>query len=455
METNRTSAESPTLTIRRADSPHRILVKKSKLLVVSGALQGREFIIDRDTYSIGSGPHNDMILDDSTVSRRHCEIQRRPDGFLIRDLGSTNGTLVQGVRVTEAFLEQGTEFQLGKVRVVFCPLLETMEYEVSPRGEFGRIVGSSVAMRRVFHLAETYAPTDATMLIEGESGTGKDLLAEEVHAHSPRRDKPFVVVDCASLAHDLVTSEFFGHLKGSFTGAGTDRVGAFEHADGGTVFINEIGVLSPELQPKLLRVIEKREVRKVGSNEVRKVDVRIICATNQRLDAEVNAGRFREDLYYRLSIVRIEMPPLRRRKEDIPLLLKRFLEEYYGEKALEYVADFDRTLKAFMIHDWPGNVRELKNVVELASYSGKKPFDLAAFLTMGHLTARAAESPEPVYSADRPFKDAKQDLVTSFERGYIEDLLRKHGGNVSKAAREAGIERAYLQRLIEKHAVKE
>jgi len=445
--------DGPTLVISSERSPNAILVQKSKLLVINGPLQGREFMVDKNVFTIGTGPHTDLTLQDTTISRRHCEIQLVPEGYVIRDLGSTNGTVVQGVKVTEAFLNQSTEIQLGKTKIVFCPLREAMEYTLSKNEVFGAVVGKSVPMRRVFYIAETYAPTDATILIEGETGTGKEVLAEEIHKHSARKNKPFVVIDCAALAKELIESELFGHTKGAFTGANMDRVGAFEHADGGTVFLDEIGDLSPELQPKLLRVLEKKEIRRVGSNKIRGIDVRIISATNRKLEAEVNAGRFREDLYFRLSVVHIDITPLRNRKDDLPLLTKHFLKGYFGEDALGQVADFDKTMEVFRNHDWPGNVRELKNLVEIASYNKQRPVNLGAFLYLGKMKT-SAESIKEENGEMRPFKVAKGDLVEKFERDYISSLLKRNDWNVSKAAREAGIERAYLQRLVKRYDLK-
>jgi len=445
--------ESPTLILSADTDKNRILVQKAKLLAVSGPLQGKEFVVDKDVFTIGTGAGSDLMLEDSTISRRHCEIQLAPDGYLVRDLGSTNGTLVQGVRISEAFLNQGTELQLGKTKIVFCPLQEAMEYKLSSKEVFGSVIGKSVAMRRVFHLAEMYAPTDTTILIEGETGTGKEVLAEEIHRHSKRKRKPFIVIDCGALARELIESELFGHVKGAFTGAGSDRIGAFEHANGGTVLLDEIGDLSADLQPKLLRVMEKKEIRRVGSNQVRNIDVRIICATNRKLLREVNAGRFREDLYFRLSVVHIELAPLHRRKEDIPLLTTKFLKEFHGEDAMKQVVNFDKAMEGFYNYDWPGNVRELRNLVEIAFHGGRRPVDLGTFLYPARGRVRE-ENTGGEYSADRPFKVAKGELITDFERNYIRDILDRHDGNISKAAREAGIERAYLQRLIRKYGVK-
>ena len=442
-----------TLYLRSADAENSLSVRNFKLLIVNGQHQGRELKVNKERFTIGSGPANDLIIEDATVSRAHCEIQSTSAGYAIRDLGSTNGTNIQGVRVSEAFLMPGTEFQIGNTRIVFCPLQESTEYALSSRNDFGDIIGGSVPMRRLYHIAETYARTDATILIEGETGTGKELLAEMIHRHSPRRDKPFVVIDCASLAENLIASELFGHSKGAFTGANMDRIGAFEHADGGTIFLDEIGDLGLDMQPHLLRVLEKREIRKVGTNTVRKVDVRIISATNRRLENEVNANRFREDLFFRLSVVHLEVPPLRRRKDDLAMLTELFLRKHLGPDPMKNVVDFEKAIQAFQQYDWPGNVRELRNLIELSSYSEKRPIDLSTFLYLGRMKTKMDDS-RMTFNDDRPFKDAKNSLIKEFEKEYIKRLLDRHDGNISSAAREAQIERAYLQRLVAKHGLR-
>ena len=448
---------SETLVLADGDNHENFFrVRRTKLLVISGPLQGREFVLNRDTFTIGSGAHNDLTISDSTVSKRHCEIVVEPSGYLIRDLESTNGTFVQGVRVSSAHLAPGSEIQLGKTRIVFCPLQDSNDIPLSRSEAFGGMLGRSVPMRRIFYLTETYSPADVTVMITGETGTGKEILAEEIHNHSNRRAKPFIVIDCAAISKELIESELFGHVKGAFTGANADRQGAFELADGGTVFLDEIGDLLPDLQPKLLRVLEKREIRRVGCNNVRKINVRIISATNRNLANEVNEGRFREDLYYRLSVVHLELPPLRRRREDVPLLVKRFLTDLHGEDALSQLADFDRTMEILKRHEWPGNVRELRNLIELAFYSERRPVDLSAFLSLGNLRAgRKPNEPEVNFTTDKPFKDAKNDLIEEFEKTYLNDLLARNKQNISRSAREAGIERAYLQRLIRKYGMRE
>jgi len=448
---------SATLVLADGENQENLFrVRRTKLLVISGPLQGREFVVNRDTFTIGSGSHNDLTIEDSTVSKRHCEIVVEQSGYLIRDLDSTNGTFVQGVRVSSAHLAPGSEIQLGKTRIVFCPLQDANDIPLSHNEAFGAMLGRSVPMRRIFYLAETYSPADVTVMITGETGTGKEILAEEIHNHSSRRDKPFIVIDCAAISKELIESELFGHVKGAFTGANADRQGAFELADGGTVFLDEIGDLSPDLQPKLLRVLEKREIKRVGCNKVRKINVRIISATNRNLANEVNEGRFREDLYYRLSVVHIELPPLRRRREDVPLLVRKFLTDLHGEDAISQLADVDRTMDVLKRHEWPGNVRELRNLIELAFYSERRPVDLSAFLSLGSLRAgRKPAEPDVNFVTDKPFKDAKNDLIEEFEKTYLNDLLARNKQNISRSAREAGIERAYLQRLIRKYGMRE
>lgn len=442
---------TPTLMLQRADDNDRLTIQKCKMLAISGPLAGQEFIVGSEIVSLGMAPGNDIIIKDPTISRRHCEIELTDEGYAIRDLASTNGTYVQGVRIQSAYLGAGTEFQIGSSRLVFCPLQETCEYRLSTATSFGKLVGQSVSMRHIFYQAERYASSDSTLLIEGETGTGKELLAEALHQHSARRHKPFIVIDCASLARELVASELFGHTKGAFTGALADREGAFEAAEGGTVFLDEVGDLAPELQPQLLRVLEKREIRRVGSNHSRSINVRILCATNKNLQEEVHQGHFREDLFYRLSVIRLELPPLRKRRDDIPYLAKRFMREFMVDKAEDHIAAVDTAARALARHNWPGNVRELRNLVEIACHSDQSPINLAAFLHLGGRQHHSGHN----HGADRPFKVVKQEIIQTFEIDYITDLLKRHDGNVSQAARQAGIERAYLQRLVRKYGLRD
>lgn len=435
-------------------------VRRAMLRFDGGARDGEEAEVSGPAFTLGSAEGCDLRLSDDAVSRRHCRISPDPvGGYAIEDLGSTNGTFVNGVRVARAFLPPDAELQLGSTRLVFAPADGSREICQSASESFGRAIGRSAAMRRVFWAAETYAPTDATVMLSGETGTGKEVMAEEIHLHGPRRGGPFLVLDCAALARELVESELFGHVKGAFTGATRDREGIFEAARGGTVFLDEIGDLPPDLQPKLLRVLEKREVRRVGSNEARPVDVRVICATNKRLDEEVNAGRFREDLFYRLSVVLIEMPPLRERPEDIEPLVRAFASRLHGGDPDAGLSRLEESLPALRRHQWPGNVRELRNLVDRAFFAPGRPVDLAAGLALGRRARGAADSAAAAGAAPdggppRPFKEEKARLLGDFERRYFAALLERNGGNVSRSAREAGIERAYLQRLVRKFGLR-
>ena len=269
----------------------------------------------------------------------------------------------------EAFVEHGTQIVLGAAPIVFEVTSEGAEVVLSGKRAFGGLIGSSPSMREIFSLLERVAPTDFTVLIEGESGTGKELVAEAIHASSARAEGPLVVVDCSAIARDLIASELFGHTKGAFTGAAGARKGAFEAARGGTLFLDELGELPLDLQPKLLRALESREVKPVGANDTIKTDVRIVAATNRTLAHEVRAGSFREDLYYRFAVIRVALPPLRERPEDIEPLVEHFLRGARKLTGRESVEISYKTMDKLKRHKWPGNVRELKNFVERAVFA--------------------------------------------------------------------------------------
>ena len=378
-----------------------------------------------------------LKLDDATVSRLHAELSPTPRGVLVKDLGSKNGTFVGGVRVQEAVLERPGPLEVGRVllKVSWRDDDAGAPAEVS---SFGGIIGASEPMRRVFSVLARVAPTTSTVLLIGETGTGKERFAEAIHQASPRAKRPFMVVDCGSIAPTLIESELFGHVRGAFTGASSDRKGAFLEADGGTLFLDELGELPLELQPRLLRVLESGTVKRVGDDAVRSVDVRVVAATNRDLRKEVEAGRFRQDLLYRLDVVTMRLPPLRERRDDLPLLVRSFVKEL-GRPDFELSPPALARLAAW---DWPGNVRELRNVVERALASD------------GDLLP-----PESAPVADAPdsdsYKDAKEKVVDTFTRDFIASLHRKCGGNISEMARQSGLNRNYVARLLTKYGLKD
>jgi transcriptional regulator with GAF, ATPase, and Fis domain len=413
--------------------------------------------MERDVIHIGSLDSVDIVLNDATVSRRHAEILRTKDGVILRDLGSTNGTFVGPVRVKEVYLAPDTHFRVGRTEMVFTPIDEIIDVEPSSEANFEGLVGNSVAMREVFGILERVAPTDLTVLICGETGTGKELASRAVHSRSGRCDRPLVVFDCGAAPDNLIESELFGHRRGAFTGAVEARPGVFEQADGGTIFLDEIGELPLELQPKLLRVLEQREVRRVGGTKTKSIDVRVVAATNRNLREEVEKGRFREDLYYRLAVVEISLPPLRERMEDLLPLAEHLLASAPHNSRVHQISP--EVCAVFGSYHWPGNVRELNNVVERAI-----PFSDGTEINMDALpdalrtgtTGRHQKFVTPQLAkvpSELPFKDAKDQLVEAFERQYLVDLIERHGGNVSRAARAADMDRKSITRLMKKHGI--
>jgi transcriptional regulator with GAF, ATPase, and Fis domain len=443
--------------IRREATPAAVNLRRCKLVVIKGPQRGTEFVIAGDVIRVGKSTENDLAITDETVSRVHFEIVRDAKGYLLRDLKSTNGTFLDGAEIKEAYIRAGSVVGAGAVELKFTPFEERIEILPSEKEALGEMVGRSASMREIFGLIEKIAPTDATVLIEGETGTGKDMIARGLHALSKRSHAPFIVVDCGAVAGTLIESELFGHEKGSFTGAVAARQGAFELASGGTVFLDELGELSLDLQPKLLRVLEQRELRRVGGSKTLKVDLRVIAATRKDLRSEVEKGKFREDLYFRLNVVPITAPPLRERREDIPLLLAHFLAKLAPPGQAPPVIG-DATRGALIAHDWPGNVRELRNVIERALALGTDPSVLVAPLgDSARAAAPAAASGGATEPADfEPgvsFRDTKEKWNEVFERRYLTWLLRRAEGNISKAARDADMDRKYLHKLIRKYGI--
>jgi len=380
-----------------------------------------------------------MILSDTAVSRFHVAIAPTPRGHLVRDLGSTNGTSINGVAVERAYLGPGAVIAIGRSRLRFDVLGGEDRAALSADTRWGRALGTSEAMRRIFAVLPRLAESDSTILLEGETGTGKGLLAEALHGASRRAGGPFVVVDCAAITPQLMESELFGHEAGSFTGAHQRRIGLFEAAAGGTILLDEIGELPLELQPKLLRAIERHEVRRIGSTARIPVDVRVIAATNRDLRREVNRGAFRSDLWYRLNTVRLVIPPLRERREDIRPLVAHFFAQMSPDPTARPPAEL---VDALLRGEWRGNVRELGSAVRRAVLAG----DPALLAEMSPEVTDDAE-------AQLSFRDAKERATSTWERQYLWKLMSRHAWNVSKAARAVRMDRSHLHDMLRRHGL--
>ena len=399
--------------------------------------------LDLDRILIGSHERSDFVIADPSVAHHHCELVAEPGGYAIRDLASATGTFIRDVRVRECVIAEETRLRVGNVTLRIVPL-DAVEVALAPETALGPLIGHSAAMRKVIATLAKVAPTDSTVLIVGESGTGKEVAARAVHEGSGRAKGPFVVVDCGSLPATLIESELFGHVRGAFTGAVRDRAGAFEMASGGTIFLDEIGELPLDLQTRLLGVLERRRVSPLGGGAPRDVDVRVVAATNRELRAQVNQGSFREDLYFRLAVVTVEMPALRDRRDDIVLYVERFLDELGARGTFTFDED---TMEKLQRNPWHGNVRELRNVIERAAALGSSAIP----------SMREDEPGLPVTSnidVDVPFKTAKAALIDDFERAYCTKLLEVHGDNITQAARAAELDRVNLLRVLDKHGLR-
>ncbi|MBA3538483.1 MAG: sigma 54-dependent Fis family transcriptional regulator [Deltaproteobacteria bacterium] len=447
----------------------------------------QEWAFDKEEIRLGSMEDNDVVLNDDTVSRYHCRISQDETGYVLHDQRSTNGTFINKVRVREAFLKPGCIVSVGQSQLKFNAREEEVQIVPSRADRCAGLIGGNARMREIYSIIEKIAPTATTVVIDGETGTGKEVVAQAIHSLSPRQRNELVVFDCGAVPPNLIESELFGHEKGSFTGAVMTRAGLFEQADGGTLFLDELGELPLDLQPKLLRVLEQREVRRVGGAKSQKVDVRIIAATNRNLEDEVRAGRFRQDLFYRLSVVRLHIPSLKARLDDIPLLVHHFLEHGSYNKAPDGVKLRVRriapaAMTALQNYPWPGNVRELVNVIErsvsfatdeelelgdlpdyirsakIAPPQEKRPVAKRAGTLDGATVpmdpnAPSPRAPEELMGEGVTFKDAKERWVAAFERDYILQLLRRNTGNISHAARAADIDRKYFRKLMKKYDI--
>jgi transcriptional regulator with GAF, ATPase, and Fis domain len=429
--------------LRPAEEAGSTTAPAFELAVLEGPDAGTRFSLDASGPArvlVGQSPACTVRLSDRRVSRRHAAFHLTEGPTVeLQDLGSRNGTFVNRVRIAAAYLRGGETVGVGDSTLRLELVEPARRIPLSKATGFGRVVGASVEMRRLYPLLEKLAASDVPVVIEGETGTGKELIAEALHSEGRRADKPFVVFDCTTVAPNLVESELFGHERGAFTGALASRKGVFELADGGTLFIDEIGDLDLSLQPKLLRAIQRSEVRRVGGDKWLPVDVRVIAATRRDLDHEVQEGRFREDLFFRLVVARIELPPLRTRKGDVTLLAHHLWKQLGGEGTVPY--DLVQRCEAYA---WPGNVRELYN-------------EVARRIALGDLDevarGRAASSAQEkdflgsVLALDLPISRAREKLLDEFHRRYVERVIAQHGGNITRAAAASGLALRYFQVL--------
>jgi transcriptional regulator with GAF, ATPase, and Fis domain len=431
------------------DRPVAIEVRGFTLEIIEGTDAKQTRPLAKKSVLVGTHPSSDLVLTDPHVSRAHARIDVEGEDYVLTDLGSTNGTRVNGVRVRQAILEPGVVVELGATRLRFAAGGEPFQIPLAAEESFEGLHGRSIAMRELFAVCAKVAPTNAAVLIEGETGTGKELVAHAIHARSRRAPKPFVVFDCGAVPPTLIESELFGHEKGAFTGATSAHAGVFERAHGGTVFLDELGELAIDLQPKLLRALEQGEITRVGAERPISVDVRAVAATNRDLAAMVSAGRFRADLYYRLAVIRVVVPPLRERRDDVTLLAARFAEEAIGELAEARIpaAALEAIFADLRAYDWPGNVRELKNLVERAAILADPKLIRAGALDAAQELRRSVD-------ASRTRRVTLRAARGEREREYLTDLLSAVGGDLDEAARVAEVHRKSLERLIRKHRLR-
>ena len=417
----------------------RLEIDGAELRVVGGPERGLRIPLGTDSLRIGSAPDCELVLRDPTVSTRHAEIAVTRSGYLIRDLHSKNGVLIGRVPIERAYLVDGLRIELGETVITVHATGDRHSIALSAPGRFGEMVVFSLRMRAMAAELERLARSETTILLEGETGTGKEVAARAVHTASTRSGGPFVVLDCGAFPHGLLAAELFGHERGAFTGAEQARAGLFEQAEGGTLFLDEIGEMALELQPVLLRALETRRTRRVGGQRELAHDVRLLAATNRNLAEEVKAGRFRQDLFFRLAVARVRLPALRDRPEDIPVLAGMFAAEVGFAIPPELLA-------ALEAHPWPGNVRELRNTVHSAAAGAASPFAVE----------RAPAEPPGFREGDRirSLPEARHLAIEEFERSYLEAVLIAAGGVVSRAADLAGVSRQLLTRLLAKHRLR-
>jgi transcriptional regulator with GAF, ATPase, and Fis domain len=417
-----------------------------RLAVVGGPSTGLQRPIDGHELRIGKAPSNHITVADPTVSRFHCVIEQTARGLLLRDLGSTNGTQVGGCWVDRVYVAPGVAIKIGSTTLQVLGADATAPLRAPETAAEPRLIGSSQALQRLIASLPRVASSGVTVLIEGETGTGKSVLAEMIHQVGPRPTSPFVVVDCGSIPPSLIESELFGHERGSFTGATERRIGAFEAANGGTIFLDEIGELPLAMQPKLLRALEARTIKRIGSTKSIHVDVQVIAATNRDLRGGIAAGEFRADLFYRLDGLRLHVPPLRDRRDDIPLLIEQFARRIKRDVDAALIDFLKQTLATR--DEWPGNVRELRNAVEKAVLFG----DLGSEPTHA-VTLPTPAGGVPRFDGSTSFRLAKDEAIAAWEKRFLVSLIEFANGNLSQAARAAQMDRTHLRELLRRYQI--
>lgn len=426
---------------------HQLPVKSLRVEVVEGPDKGKSSAALGDVLAVGTARSNDLVLSDETVSRFHLELRRQDGQIALNDLGSTNGTRVGEVLVQRGLLSAGATLIVGK-SVVRVHDGRTVDCQLHSEDHLGAVRGRAPNMRRLLASAARVAHTDASILLMGETGTGKEVLARAIHDASPRRDAPFEAVDCGALLPSLVASELFGHERGAFTGAEARHAGAFERAEGGTLFLDEIGELPMPLQANLLGVLERKQFRRLGGAEPVRANVRVMAATHRDLRAEVNAGRFREDLYYRLAVVLLRLPSLRERPGDVPVLIQHFLQDAGHTQSADELFSAE-VMQGLERHAWPGNVRELRNFVDAALAMGELPDLMPGRSLQAHVIQMDAGA-----LVQRPYRAARDEVLAHFQKAYLTQLLDLTQGNVSAAARRSGMDRTYLAELARRLGLK-
>jgi DNA-binding NtrC family response regulator len=433
--------------------PESLKLKFRRAYLQSKDIKPGLFPITKEIVAIGKSKTNDIcIANDGFVSNFHCKIENRRGRFFLKDLKSTNGTLLNKQSVIDVSIPPDSIITVGKTELKFM-LLEEEEKIKSPAVEaYHGMVGSSTSMRRLYGLIERIAPSDVTVLLQGESGVGKELVARAIHQLSGRASKKLVILNCAAIAKELIESELFGHEKGAFTSAHQQRKGAFEEAQGGTLFLDEIGEMPLELQPKLLRVLENREIKRIGSNVLIDIDVRVVAATNRNLAEQVKKGQFREDLFYRLYVVPVAIPPLRERVDDIPLLAEGFLIEARGKQKTPKGFSA-KAMESLMSFAWPGNVRELKNVISRAVLNVRGDKIEEEDLSFAPQVLREKTKFDP--KDENPFQQSPVTKnLKDYEREMILQALMRNQWNKKKTADQLGIAKTTLFEKIKKYQLK-